>query len=165
MNVSATLNACVQEQRAALQQLEASEEAKKRMGSLAGKIQELKAAAAEEEEEESEEEDSEAGLSSDGEDAVLDIDSGDGDDEDEEESEEGDGAEDAEEEEEEEEGVLAARRSSHGLATTIDGDAAAGGALGVDSSDDGSVCGSLFKGLVFFLAREVPREPLLFVIR
>ncbi len=46
-----------------------------------------------------------------------------------------------------------------------DGARAAGGSLGVDASDGSAVCGSLLKGLVFFLAREVPREPLLFVIR
>ncbi len=46
-----------------------------------------------------------------------------------------------------------------------DGEAAAGGALGVDADDEASVCGALFSGLVFFLAREVPREPLLFVVR
>lgn len=46
-----------------------------------------------------------------------------------------------------------------------DGERAAGGALGVDAEDEASVCGSLFKGLVFYLAREVPREPLLFAIR
>ena len=45
------------------------------------------------------------------------------------------------------------------------GEQAAGGALGVDVDDEASVCGALFKGLVFFLAREVPREPLLLVIR
>jgi len=31
--------------------------------------------------------------------------------------------------------------------------------------DDAGVCAVLFKGLTFFLAREVPREPLLFMIR
>ncbi|KAG1679475.1 hypothetical protein FOA52_011074 [Chlamydomonas sp. UWO 241] len=46
-----------------------------------------------------------------------------------------------------------------------DGVSVAGGALGVDADDEASVCGSLFKGLTFFLAREVPREPLLLVIR
>jgi pescadillo protein len=46
-----------------------------------------------------------------------------------------------------------------------DGEEAAGGALGMDAEDEASVCGALFKGLVFFLAREVPREPLLLVIR
>lgn len=41
----------------------------------------------------------------------------------------------------------------------------AGGALGVDSDDDALLCECLFRGLVFFLGREVPQEPLLFVIR
>ena len=70
--------------------------------------------------------------------------------------------------------LLAARRdggrgastSTPGDSAAVDeGDAAAGGALGVNADDDASVCASLFKGLVFFLAREVPREPLLLVIR
>lgn len=41
----------------------------------------------------------------------------------------------------------------------------AGGALGVDADDDAAVCQHLFRGMVLFLAREVPREPLMFVIR
>lgn len=47
------------------------------------------------------------------------------------------------------------------------GTRAAGGALGpgIDPSDEAAVCGSLFKGLVFFLGREVPREPLMLVVR
>lgn len=47
------------------------------------------------------------------------------------------------------------------------GTRAAGGALGpgIDPSDEGAVCGSLFRGLVFFLGREVPREPLMLVVR
>ena len=44
-------------------------------------------------------------------------------------------------------------------------DSLAGGALGVDSDDDARLCECLFRGLVFFLGREVPQEPLLFVIR
>eukprot|EP00891_Asterochloris_glomerata_P002339 jgi/Astpho2/2339/Aster-05605 len=44
-------------------------------------------------------------------------------------------------------------------------DSLAGGALGVDSDDDALLCECLFRGLVFFLGREVPQEPLLFVIR
>lgn len=44
---------------------------------------------------------------------------------------------------------------------------AAGGALGaaIDPNDEASICGSLFRGCVFFLSREVPREPLMFVVR
>ena len=42
---------------------------------------------------------------------------------------------------------------------------AAGGALAVDAGDDAAVCGALFRGLVFYLGREVPREPLLLVLR
>lgn len=41
----------------------------------------------------------------------------------------------------------------------------AGGTLGFSPDDDAALCGSLFKGCVMFLAREVPREPLLFIIR
>jgi hypothetical protein len=44
--------------------------------------------------------------------------------------------------------------------------AAAGGGLGeVDADDDGGLCSVLLEGRVIFLAREVPREPLLFMIR
>ncbi|KAG2433092.1 hypothetical protein HYH02_012795 [Chlamydomonas schloesseri] len=57
-------------------------------------------------------------------------------------------------------------------APDADGDAdagtrAAGGACGpgVDPSDEAAVCGSLFRGRIFFLGREVPREPLMLVIR
>ncbi|EFJ52618.1 hypothetical protein VOLCADRAFT_54970, partial [Volvox carteri f. nagariensis] len=41
------------------------------------------------------------------------------------------------------------------------------GTLGpsVDPNDEGSVCRNLFRGLVFFLGREVPREPLMLIIR
>ena len=44
-------------------------------------------------------------------------------------------------------------------------DSIAGGALRVQDDDDAAICERLFKGLVFFLGREVPREQLLFVIR
>ena len=44
-------------------------------------------------------------------------------------------------------------------------DSIAGGALRVQDNDDAAICERLFKGLVFFLGREVPREQLLFVIR
>jgi pescadillo protein len=43
--------------------------------------------------------------------------------------------------------------------------ASAGGALGVEPDDEAAICERLFRGLVFFLGREVPREQLLFVIR
>ena len=43
--------------------------------------------------------------------------------------------------------------------------AAAGGAAAVGADDEASLCGALFRGLVFFLGREVPREALLLVIR
>lgn len=47
-----------------------------------------------------------------------------------------------------------------------DAAAAAGGGLGsVDPDDDAALCSVLLEGCVFFLAREVPREPLLFMIR
>ena len=35
----------------------------------------------------------------------------------------------------------------------------------MDMTDESAVCGTLFKGATFFLAREVPQEPLLLVIR
>lgn len=43
--------------------------------------------------------------------------------------------------------------------------AAAGGAVDVDADDEAGLCSSLFRGLVFYLGREVPREALLLVIR
>jgi hypothetical protein len=43
--------------------------------------------------------------------------------------------------------------------------AAAGGAADVYSDDESAQCGALYRGLVFFLGREVPREALLLVIR
>ena len=54
-------------------------------------------------------------------------------------------------------------------AATQDGEvstsAAIGGAAAVGADDEASLCGALFRGLVFFLGREVPREALLLVIR
>ncbi|KAL0036178.1 hypothetical protein WJX79_007036 [Trebouxia sp. C0005] len=44
-------------------------------------------------------------------------------------------------------------------------DSIAGGALRVQDDDEAGICERLFKGLVFFLGREVPREQLLFVIK
>ena len=46
-----------------------------------------------------------------------------------------------------------------------DGVEAAGGAADVDADDEAAVCGALFRGLTFFLGREVPREALMLVIR
>ncbi|PSC72835.1 GDP-mannose 3,5-epimerase 2 [Micractinium conductrix] len=46
-----------------------------------------------------------------------------------------------------------------------DGEQLAGGAADVDPDDDAALCAALFKGLFFFLGREVPREQLLLVIR
>ena len=43
--------------------------------------------------------------------------------------------------------------------------AAAGGAAAAGADDEASLCGALFRGRVFFLGREVPREALLLVIR
>lgn len=43
--------------------------------------------------------------------------------------------------------------------------AAAGSAAAVDEDDEASLCGALFRGLVFYLGREVPREALLLAIR
>jgi hypothetical protein len=78
-------------------------------------------------------------------------------------------------EEEEEAGALqlsAEARSagepstSGGLPAGYDGAAAAGGSLGVVAGDDeGELCGAVLRGCVVYLAREVPREPLLFIVR
>lgn len=40
-----------------------------------------------------------------------------------------------------------------------------GGAIDVDDDDDAALCSTLFRGLTFYLGREVPREQLLLVIR
>lgn len=40
-----------------------------------------------------------------------------------------------------------------------------GGATDIDSEDSAAVCAALFRGMVFFLGREIPREQLLLVIR
>eukprot|EP00877_Chromochloris_zofingiensis_P002990 jgi/Chrzof1/12692/Cz07g04070.t1 len=65
--------------------------------------------------------------------------------------------------------LSASERTGGELSTShagdLEGTAVVGGALAVAPDDDASVCGSLFKGCVMFLAREVPREPLLFIIR
>jgi hypothetical protein len=51
-------------------------------------------------------------------------------------------------------------------AAGVSGAAVAGGGLGsVDPDDDAGLCSVLLQGCCFFLAREVPREPLLFMIR
>ena len=47
--------------------------------------------------------------------------------------------------------------------TTVD--SIAGGALRVQDDDEAGICERLFRGLVFFLGREVPWEQLLVVIR
>ena len=58
-------------------------------------------------------------------------------------------------------------RSSSPAAEASNGvvDSVAGGALRVQDDDEAGICERLFKGLVFFLGREVPREQLLFVVR
>ena len=60
-----------------------------------------------------------------------------------------------------------ASRQSCPAAQPSDGivDSIAGGALRAQDGDEAAICERLFKGLVFFLGREVPREQLLFVIR
>ena len=50
-------------------------------------------------------------------------------------------------------------------ATEASSAAAAGGAAAADEDEEASLCGALFRGFVFFLGREVPREALLLVIR
>ncbi|GBF98730.1 hypothetical protein Rsub_11279 [Raphidocelis subcapitata] len=121
-----------------------------------------------------EEEDSEAGGSEE------EVGTGEGEEGEEEEEEEGSsGDEGPEEEGGSEEGAEAGggaqqrqqqqqqQQQQQAAAAAVGGEAAAvaGGALGVAPDDDAAVCAALFRGCVFFLAREVPREPLLFVIR
>lgn len=156
--------------------------AEQRIGSLADKVKELEeeirgerpranatpaaAPAAAEEEEEGDE--------------AFEIDSGDEGDEGQEEQA---GSSDDEEEEEEEEaaadgapadptdaelagaGAGAASSDDEEMQQEEDGERLAGGAADVDADDDAAVCAALFKGLVFFLGREVPREHLLLVVR
>ncbi|GAX74298.1 hypothetical protein CEUSTIGMA_g1747.t1 [Chlamydomonas eustigma] len=168
--VQGAVNQQVQEQKVLLQQLEQEESAKRKL--LNGQSLTSSGQVAEhdmEEEEDEEDVDSEDDVS-DGEPPV--IDSGDDEDEDEEDEEEEEGGED--------EGTAPVRKQEGGYfmrdgvssvevagvsGQLDDGEEAAGGALGMDAEDEASVCGALFKGLVFFLAREVPREPLLLVIR
>ena len=54
-----------------------------------------------------------------------------------------------------------------GIARDVDADAvrAAGGALGAAADSDAAVCGSLFRGMVVWLSREVPREVLMLLVR
>ena len=47
----------------------------------------------------------------------------------------------------------------------VSASAAADGAAAMGADDEASLCGALFRGRVFFLGREVPREALLLVIR
>eukprot|EP00879_Flechtneria_rotunda_P025008 GHRR01026537.1.p1 GENE.GHRR01026537.1~~GHRR01026537.1.p1 ORF type:complete len:683 (+),score=323.94 GHRR01026537.1:88-2136(+) len=59
-----------------------------------------------------------------------------------------------------------AERKAAGVNTDTNTAAAAGGGLGeVDPDDDAGVCSVLLKGCTLYLAREVPREPLLFIVR
>ncbi|KAL4432847.1 hypothetical protein ABPG77_008173 [Micractinium sp. CCAP 211/92] len=102
------------------------------------------------------------------------------------EGEEGSSEEESEEEEEEDEEAAAAEAAAadptdadlaggaaaassddedEGEQREEDGERLAGGAADVDADDDAAVCAALFKGLVFFLGREVPREQLLLVVR
>ncbi|GMH37426.1 hypothetical protein BSKO_05299 [Bryopsis sp. KO-2023] len=46
-----------------------------------------------------------------------------------------------------------------------EGERAAGATANVAADDEAALCANLFRGLVFFLGRECPMEPLLFVIR
>uniref|UniRef100_A0A383W116 Pescadillo homolog n=2 Tax=Tetradesmus obliquus TaxID=3088 RepID=A0A383W116_TETOB len=153
-----------------------------RLGTLGKKLQQLQqqqqqgdtaAAAAAAAEDESEE--------------LPEIDSGCGDDSDSEADSEADAAEDEEEEEEDEEGSSAEESEEDAAgseeeqqqqqqqqeaagddddAAGVSGAAVAGGGLGsVDPDDDAGLCSVLLQGCVFWLAREVPREPLLLMIR
>ncbi|KAL4458050.1 hypothetical protein ABPG75_012915 [Micractinium tetrahymenae] len=165
-------------------------EAQQRLGSLADKVKELEAeirgerprdaaaAAAAASEQQQQEAAADGGDAEAGEDEDFEIDSGDV---------EGSSSEEEEEEEDDEEeepaaaaaaaadptdadlaGGAAAASSDNeeeGEQREEDGERLAGGAADVDADDDGAVCAALFKGLVFFLGREVPREQLLLVIR
>ncbi|KAG2488833.1 hypothetical protein HYH03_012632 [Edaphochlamys debaryana] len=140
-----------------------------------------------EEEEEEEEPDSEADAEEDDDEPILDTGGSDSDDaeEDEEEddeagSEEGDEAarrrasgarpvsallgDDSEEDNDDDDDVDVHAGSA---ADQDAGTRAAGGALGagIDPADDDALCANLFRGRVFFLGREVPREPLMLVVR
>ena len=127
----------------------ATEEKKKQEAKTAA----LAAAAAVEEEEEEEEED-------------LEIDSGD-EEEEEEEIEEDDDDDDDEEEEHDdpEDSDIPATTTTNTTLVVPDASELVGGAADVDSEDSAAVCAALFRGLVFFLGREVPREQLLLVVR
>ncbi|PRW18309.1 pescadillo-family BRCT domain-containing [Chlorella sorokiniana] len=164
--------------------------AQQRLGSLADKVRELEeeirgerprgaaAAAAD-----AQQAGSEDGSASEEEEAAeeegFEIDSGDEGEDTEEEEEEADSGSDEEEEQaaadDPEDADLAAAGAAAGEASDDEGEQAeeeeedgqqlAGGAADVDADDDAGVCASLFKGLVFFLGREVPREQLLLIIR
>ncbi|KXZ46900.1 hypothetical protein GPECTOR_39g394 [Gonium pectorale] len=133
--------------------------------------------------EEEDEPDSEADGEEDDEPPVLDSGGEDDDEDDEEEEEEGGAKLDAaarsggkaststaallgdDDDDEDDDDMPADRRAD---AADVDaGTRAAGGALGpdVDPSDEAALCRHLFRGLVFFLGREVPREPLMLVVR
>jgi pescadillo protein len=143
---------------------------------------------------EDEEVDSQAGSEDEGSEVLIDSGSDDDDEEEEEDDDDdGDGQAGEEEDDEMDPVMVAARKASSAGASTsapssaadralvaaggqdggllesggVDGVQAAGGALGggVQADDEAALCGSLFKGLVFFLSREVPREQLAFVIR
>jgi pescadillo protein len=148
-----------------------------RLGTLSTKVAELeeeikamgqqaedrrKAVAAENGDEEDADEEE---VDEEGSDIDIEIDSGDEEDQEEEEEEE---EEDQEEDDEEEE----APDPEDGdiIPTSVTGalpDASliVGGATDIDSEDSAAVCAALFRGMVFFLGREVPREQLLLVIR
>lgn len=116
------------------------------------------------------------------EDPEFEIDSGDESEEEEEKAEESSDSEDESSDEEndgdndnaedsknisspEDPSPLVALPSSSPGVVSQDADPVVGGAIDVDDDDIASVCSSLFKGIVFFLGREVPREQLLLVIR
>lgn len=95
-----------------------------------------------------------------------------GDDEEEEEEEGEDSDQDGEEQDDKEEDpAVSASARSLGVPSTSQpegltpGAEVAGGALNVDVNDEGDICRHLFNKVVVFIAREVPREPLMFVIR
>ncbi len=165
-------------------------EAAARLGTLSSKVAELeeeiktmgkqaeerrKAVAAEKKaaEKEDEDEDDEEGS-----DIDIEIDSGDEEeeeiDEDEDESgsddDEEEGGSDGEEADDGSEDEDAQDPEDGDIPTSLaaalpDASAIVGGAADIDSEDSAAICAALFRGMVFFLGREVPREQLLLVIR
>ncbi|KAG7670176.1 hypothetical protein Ndes2526A_g06507 [Nannochloris sp. 'desiccata'] len=166
-------------------------EATARLGTLSSKVAELeeeikamskqaedrRKAAAVEKAQQNGEEDEEEEVDEEGSDIDIEIDSGDDAEAEEEEvdgsdsdnEEEGSDAEEAEDDDEDEE-EDAEDPEDGDIPTSVaaalpDASLIVGGATDIDSEDSAAVCAALFRGMVFFLGREVPREQLLLVVR